>query len=292
MDLLPGGSFVSGGPANTAMALALLGHDVEFIGVIAADEYGNQARSKFSNDGVKVTHVLDSAKPTSTATVGLNEDGTASYIFAIDGTATFDFTGDWLPDPSRNKPTLLHIGSLATVVEPGAKALYEWAMRVSEFAPVVFDPNVRPAFLSDRDRYIAYVEGWVSISSVVKASEDDLAWLYPGTDAVLVAKNWVENGVRNVIVTRGPQGLVAVTAEEIIEIPGAEVEVVDTVGAGDTVGAVVCEAIIEHGLENLHGEALRNAMDCAVRAAAITCSRTGAQPPTKFELETTEKNRA
>jgi fructokinase len=285
MDLLPHESFVSGGPANTAMALALLGHGVEFIGVISTDEYGHLARRQFSKDGVKVAHVLESSKPTSTAKVSIDEAGAASYFFTVDGTATFDFRKDWLPDPSRGKPELLHIGTLATIVEPGAKALYEWAMRVSEFAPVVFDPNVRPAFLSDRDRYLASVEEWVSISSVVKASEDDLAWLYPETDPLVVAENWVQNGVRIVIVTKGSRGLAAVTAEEILEAPGVNVEVVDTVGAGDTVGAVICEAILEHGLEDLHGEVLRDALDCAALAAAITCGRAGMQPPTKVELE-------
>lgn len=285
MDVLPKESFVSGGPANTAMALALLGHDVEFIGVISSDEYGDLAREKFSRDGVGVVHVLDSPKPTSTAKVSIDETGTASYVFTIDGTATFDFDGGWLPNPSRNKPQLLHIGSLASIVEPGAKALYEWAMKVAEFAPVVFDPNVRPAYLSDRDRYRNSVEEWVSISSVVKASEDDLAWLYPQTDVILVAKDWIANGVQVVVVTKGAHGLVAITSEEVVEVPGVHAEVVDTVGAGDTVGAVISKAIFENGLENMRGEVLRRALDCAALAAAITCSRAGIQPPTKLELE-------
>lgn len=285
MDLLPDESFVSGGPAITAMALALLGHEVEFIGVISRDEYGNRARKELTGDGVHLSHALDSGKPTSIAEVSINEEGAASYVFTIEDTATFDFNNDWLPDPSRLKPNVLHIGSLATIVEPGSISLYEWAMRVSEFAPVVFDPNIRPAYLSDRDRYLASVERWVSISAVVKASEDDLAWLYPETDAVFIAKNWVENGVAVVIVTRGPRGLVAVTAEEIIEVPGVPIDVVDTVGAGDTVGAVIIQSILENGLANMRGEVLRSALENAALAAAITCSRAGVVPPTKLELK-------
>lgn len=289
MDLLPEKSFVSGGPANTAIALALLGHEVEFIGVISSDEYGIRAREEMTRDGVHLAHALDSDKPTSTAKVSINEEGVASYIFTIEDTATFDFNNDWLPDPSRTEPNLLHIGTLATIVEPGSMALYEWAMRVCEFAPVVFDPNIRPAFLSDRVSYLASVERWISISSVVKASEDDLAWLYPETDAVLIAKNWVENGVALVIVTRGPRGLVAVTADEIIEVPGVSIDVVDTVGAGDTVGAVIVQSILESGLMNMRGEVLRSALENAALAAAISCSRAGIAPPTKLELAERQK---
>jgi len=285
MDVLPQGSFVSGGPANTAMALALLGQDVEFIGVISSDEYGDLVLEKLSHDGVGVSHVVESVKPTSMATVSVDETGTASYVFTIDGTATFDFDGACLPDPSRCKPALLHIGSLATIVEPGAKELYEWAVKVADFAPIVFDPNVRPAYLSDRDRYRKSVEEWVSISSVVKASEDDMRWLYPETEAIHVVKNWIASGVHAVVVTKGAEGLVAITSEEVIEVPGVLVDVVDTVGAGDTVGAVISKSIVDNGLENMRGDVLRKALDCAALAAAITCSRAGVQPPTKSELE-------
>jgi len=285
MDVLPQGSFVAGGPANTAIALALLGQDVEFIGVISADEYGNLARRKLSESGVSFAHVLDSAKPTAIAKVSVDDRGIASYLFTIDGTATFDFNINWLPDPSRSKPALLHIGSLATIVEPGANALYEWAMKVAEFAPIVYDPNVRPAYLSDRNRYRDSVEDWVSISSVVKASDDDLAWLFPDTDIVKIAKAWISNGVHIVVVTKGAKGLMAITSEEVIEVPGVSVGVVDTVGAGDTVGAIISKAIVENGVENVRGSVLREALDCAAIAAAITCSRAGMQPPTKSELE-------
>ena len=286
IDLLPDKSVVGGGPANTAKALARLGHSVEFIGGISTDDYGRRIAEELRADGVGVNHCLVSDKPTSTAQVKLDSEGIATYFFTIDGTATFDFDQEWLPDPSRLKPNLLHIGTLATIVEPGSASLYEWAMRVSEFAPVVFDPNVRSSFLADRVRYVASVEKWIAISTVVKASEDDLAWLYPDVDVVITAKNWVESGVEIVVITRGPLGITAVTKDEVIEVPGVNVDVIDTVGAGDTVGAVISDAVLEHGIVNLHGEVLRDVLDCAVRAAAITCSRAGAQPPTKSELET------
>jgi fructokinase len=117
--------------------------------------------------------------PTCQAIVSLDEKGSASYEFIIDGTATFDFQREWLPDPYKHKPTLLHIGTLVTAIEPAASVLFDWALEVSELAPIVFDPNIRPAVISDRAAYRAQVEKWVSISSVIKVSEDDLSWLYP-----------------------------------------------------------------------------------------------------------------
>lgn len=292
MDVLAEGAVVGGGPANTAKALARLGHCVEFIGGISTDPHGVQIDEEMHEDGVglKLSHI--SNKPTSTAQVRLDEKGGASYVFTIENTATFDFDGGWLPDPSGLKPQLLHIGSLATIVEPGAQNLFEWAMTVAEFAPVVFDPNVRTSYLADRARYVASVEKWVSITAVVKASDDDIAWLYPGTELVAVAKGWIDAGVELVVITRGASGLMAVTAEEVIEIPSIQVEVVDTVGAGDTVGAVIVDAILEHGIFNLRGDLLRDALNCAALAAAITCSHAGAQPPTKREIQAMKKNRA
>ncbi|HEX7404492.1 MAG TPA: PfkB family carbohydrate kinase, partial [Candidatus Nanopelagicaceae bacterium] len=214
----------------------------------------------------------------------LDSHGVAAYDFSIEDSATFDFNQSWLPDPSRYKLTLLHIGSLATIVEPGASVLYDWAMKCAEFAPIVFDPNVRPSVLGDRDRYLRVVEKWVEISTVVKVSEDDLEWLFPEISPLEAAKKWVADGVALVLLTRGAAGLMAITANEVMEHAGVTVDVVDTVGAGDSVGAIIAEAIVKDGLFNLHGENLRTMLNCAALAAAITCSRVGAEPPTKREL--------
>ncbi len=284
IDVLPTGPVVGGGPANTAKALARLGHDVEFIDGISTDAYGVSARKEFVRDGVKLTYALSSDKPTCTAQVNLDDKGAASYIFTIDGTATFDFSDSWLPDPSRFKPSLLHIGTLVTIIEPGCQVLHEWAMRVAEFAPIVFDPNIRPSVISDRDLYEAAIEKWVAISTVVKVSDDDLAWLFPGLESIDVAKRWISEGVAMVVITRGAEGLTAVTAHEVCSVAGVRVDVIDTVGAGDTVGAVLVEAIIEHGVLNLHDDLLKDVLHRAGVAASITCSRKGAQPPTKNEL--------
>ena len=288
IDILPTGPVVGGGPANTAKALARLGHDVHFIDGISSDAYGQSARAELLNDGVNLDLAQLSDKPTCTATVTLDAAGAASYEFLIDGTATFDFASSWLPDPYRYQPQVLHIGTLVTVIEPGASALYDWAMQVAEFAPIVFDPNIRPSVQPDRDLYEAAVEKWAALSAVIKVSDDDLAWLFPGQAIEDVANRWISDGVFLVVVTRGANGLVGFTADGRVEMPGVKVDVVDTVGAGDTVGAIVVEAMLTHGLVELRGELLRGVLARAAAAAAITCSRQGAQPPYKHELPSIE----
>jgi fructokinase len=290
IDLIPGADgvrvpHVGGGPANTAKALARLGHDVQFIDGISTDEYGVAARKELLDDEVKLDLALTSDKPTCLAIVSLDANGGASYEFKIDGTATFDFDLKWLPDPSRYKPQVLHIGTLVTVIQPGADVLYDWAMQVAEFAPIVFDPNIRPSVMGDRDLYEAAVEKWAALSSVIKVSDDDMAWLYPGQNYADVAKRWINDGAALVVVTRGSQGIIGFTADGSVEVDGAKITVADTVGAGDTVGAIIVEAMIEKGILALTGDVLKATLHRAAVAAGITCSRKGAQPPYKHELK-------
>jgi fructokinase len=290
IDLIPGPDgvrvgHVGGGPANTAKALARMGHDVQFIDGLSTDEDGQAARKNLLDDEVKLDLALISDKPTCLAIVSLDANGGASYEFKIAGTATFDFSLDWLPDPSRYKPNVLHIGTLVTAIQPCADVLYDWALQVAEFAPIIFDPNIRPAVLSDRDAYVALVEKWVAISSVIKVSDDDLVWLYPGQELADIASRWVRDGVALVVVTHGAQGLVGYTAAGATKVDGVKIDVADTVGAGDTVGAIIVEAMVEKGIMTLIGEELEATLRRAAIAAGITCSRKGAQTPYKHELK-------
>ena len=290
IDLIPGVdgnrvAHVGGGPANTAKALARLGLDTYFIDGISTDEYGVAARRELLDDEVKLDLALTSEKPTCLATVTLDASGGASYEFLIGGTATFDFSHSWLPDSSRYKPQVLHIGTLVTVIEPGASLLYDWAIQVAEFAPIVFDPNIRPSVISDRARYQESVEKWAAISSVIKVSDDDMAWLYPDEKYEAIAQRWLSSGATLVVVTRGSQGLIGFTAGSSVEVQGVKIEVADTVGAGDTVGAIIVEAMVGKGMLNLTGDVLKSTLQRAALAASITCSRKGAQPPYKHELK-------
>jgi fructokinase len=289
IDLIPDGTerkaVVGGGPANTAKALAKLGMDAQFIDGISTDKYGQMALKQLHKDGVLLDFVKFSDKPTCLAIVSLNKQGVASYEFVIDGTATFDFSSAWLPDPVVNKPSLLHIGTLVTAIEPAASVLFEWAKKVAKVSPIVFDPNIRPAVMSDRAEYVKQVERWVSISSSVKVSDDDIYWLYPGVELDLVANKWLSMGPELVVVTFGDKGLTGYRKNEKVAVDAKKVVVADTVGAGDTVGAILVEAIIEDGLEKLTGDRLSVMLDRAAKAAAITVSRTGALPPSKAEIK-------
>ncbi len=284
IDVLPTGPVVGGGPANTAKALARLGHDVDFIDGISTDAFGVMARKELERDGVGLALSLNSDKPTCTATVTLDAHGSASYEFLIDGSATFDFAHSWLPDPERLKPSVLHIGTLVTIVEPASSILYDWAVKTAEFAPIVFDPNVRTSVVGDHKAYRTAVEKWVEISSVIKLSDDDISWLYPDESMDEVAQRWIANGASLVVVTRGAKGIIGYTEHGFEEVAGAKVVVVDTVGAGDTVGAILVEGIVTHSVDGLQGQVLNAVLHRATIAAGITVSRAGAQPPRLHEL--------
>jgi fructokinase len=288
IDLIPDSTerraVVGGGPANTAKALSKLGITTQFIDGISTDKYGQMALNELQKDGVLLDFVKFSDKPTCLAIVSLNSKGGATYEFVIDDTATFDFSHSWLPDATDKKPLLLHIGTLVTAIEPAASVLFEWAKKVALVAPIVFDPNIRPAVMSDRNEYVKQVERWVSISNAVKVSDDDIYWLYPGQDLDKVTKRWLEMGPELIVVTFGDKGLAGHRENSKISVNAKKVVVADTVGAGDTVGAILVEAIIEDGLDNLTDERLSMMLDRAARAAAITVSRSGAQPPGRDEI--------
>ena len=289
IDLIPEGTdrkpVVGGGPANTAKALSKLGINTQFIDGISNDEYGQMAKDELVSVSVKLDYVKYSDKPTCLAIVSLSNSGSATYKFVIENTATFDFTHDWLPNPQADRPSLLHIGTLAIAIEPGASVLFEWAQSVAKVAPIVFDPNIRPAVISDRAQYVAQVERWVAISSAVKVSDEDIKWLYPSLEIDQVVNIWLERGPSLIVVTYGDKGLTGYRKGEKITVDALKVKVADTVGAGDTVGAILVEAIVKDGLDSLTGSRLESMLKRAAKAAAITVSRVGANPPTSEELE-------
>jgi fructokinase len=289
IDLIPNGAerkpIIGGGPANTAKALAKLGIDTQFIDGISSDKYGQMAKNELNTAGVKLDYVKYSDKPTCLAIVSLNESESATYEFVIENTATFDFTATWLPSPKTERPSILHIGTLATAIEPGSSVLFEWAQSVAKVAPIVFDPNIRPAVISDREQYVAQVERWVAISSGVKVSDDDIKWLYPSIEVEQIINDWLTKGPSLIVATHGNKGLTGYRKNERVSVDAVQVKVVDTVGAGDTVGAILVEAMEKDGLESLTGARLDVMLKRAAKAAAITVSRIGANPPSKAEID-------
>ena len=277
-----------GGPANTAHALARLDLASEFIGGLSTDSYGQLMREQFTASGVGLKFTPTHELPTCTANVTIASDGSASYIFIIDNTATFAYVEKHLPsieeELAKEEVDAIYFGTLAAIVEPGASVLFNWMKLAAGKVPIIFDPNIRPTVLGDREKYQASVARFLQIADVVKASSDDIGWLYPDMHEFEVAKSWLDHGVKLVVITRGENGLVGITAEHVIEVPGIEVDVVDTVGAGDTVGAILAEGIVTHGFERALTVELSHILHRAVQASALTCSRQGAQPPYKKEL--------
>jgi fructokinase len=276
IDLVPiageRNAIVGGGPANTAKALARLGLTPSFIGGISSDDFGKAIERELQ--GVDLSYALRSDLPTALAEVTLDKSGSASYKFKLDSTATFDFHASWLP---KGNPSILHIGTLATLVEPGASELFKWAEDLDSV--IVFDPNVRSSVLSNRNKYREIFERWASISKIVKMSEEDLHFLGFSNGSQIIGI-----GPELVVVTKGSEGIDGFTSGGLVSVPGARVEVVDTVGAGDTVGAIIVEGVVLYGLEELKNRSLFSVLTRAAKAAAITCSRAGANPPTQEEI--------
>lgn len=282
IDLLPSGDasvpVVGGGPANTAKALANLGIYTAFIGGISSDEYGAIIVKELAS--LDLSKTIKSNLPTALAIVSLNQSGSPSYEFKVYDTATFDFKEVSLP---TGKPDLLFVGSLAALIEPGASELFKWAVGIG--APIIFDPNVRPSILGKRDIYRNSVERWIAVSEVVKMSDEDFNWLGYSSP-----KEIIDFGPKLLVVTHGKLGLTGYTNSGSIFVPGFDVEVVDTVGAGDTVGAVIAEGLITHGLALLLKDKLYDVLSRANKAASITCSRAGAYPPSLAELSESKAN--
>jgi fructokinase len=281
MDLIPINGervpMVGGGPANTAKAVARLGYTTQFIGGISSDEFGSAIEYELVRSGVDLSLALRGDLPTALAIATIDSHGLAKYDFELDGTTSFAFHSSWLPS---GEPDVIHIGSVATMLEPGASELLNWAEEKT--VPIVFDPNVRPSIQGDKGLYRAAIERWIGVSTIVKLSEDDLIWLY-GDE--LIVSSWLNSGPELVIVTRAEKGLTAYGTGFTVDVPASTVDVVDTVGAGDTIGALVVEGVLIHGANALRGEVLRSVLVRATKAASITCSRAGANPPWKGELD-------
>jgi len=284
MDLIPVAlgeilPMVGGGPANTAKALARLGYSTFFIGGLSSDLYGKMIKEELKASGVDLSLAYRGDRATALAIASIDEKGLASYKFELEGSSSFAFNGSWLPG---GEPGVIHIGSVATLLEPGASELFNWAKEKS--APIVFDPNIRPSIESNKFIYREAVERFISIATVVKLSEDDLTWLY-GQEEEEIISSWLEEGVSLVVLTRAEKGLTAFAKDLVVNTPAVKVELVDSVGAGDTIGAVIAESLLINGIVKLSSELLKPTLERAARAAAITCSRAGAKPPSLSELE-------
>lgn len=276
----PGGS-----PANVAITLGRLEREVRLVTLLGDDPRGALIRQWLEASNVTVLAQPTGSGRTSTAAVTLDETGAASYVFDLD----WDLTS--VPD---HECDVLHVGSIATVLDPGADTVLAAVRERRGRSVVSLDPNARPAITPERTGPVARVEELVALSDVVKVSDEDLLWLHPEHTPVETATRWAGSGPGLVVVTRGGEGAVAVRHDgTTLEVPGVPVTVADTVGAGDTFSGVLIDALLQLGVSGPEGhEALRalsdrdvlGAVTTAAIGAAINVSRPGANPPSRAEL--------
>lgn len=279
----PGGS-----PFNVAIGLARLGHRTSLMARLADNTFGRMLRAHAAAEGVGLTGSPDAAEPSTLAVVSMDAEGGAEYDFYVQGTADWQWTE---AETARIPPdtAVLHFGSIASWTAPGSDPIHTAAerLRARGTALISYDPNVRPALLGSPAHGRQAVERAVGVAHIVKASREDVEWLYPDTPVERIATRWLEFGALLVVVTDGGRGAHAFrSGGESISRPSRKVSVVDTVGAGDAFTAGLLGALLRHGLHTPRSvtaaapAVVAAALDDAVLVSALTCERVGADPPT------------
>jgi fructokinase len=281
----------AGGSAyNVAITLGRLGQPVALIARTGRDTFGAMLEAKARDSGVSFDRWQVVAEPTTLAVASLGADGGAHYDFYLDSTAGLGWDEsvvDYAPAEG-----VLHLGSIASWRAPSSDVLQAMQRRAYEGGALIsYDPNVRPALIADRDTLRASVEHCISAAHLVKASDEDLAYLYPDTSRPEVAQRWCGLGATLVVVTRGGDGAIAYgTDGELASQAGEKITVADTVGAGDSFAGGLLASFVDHGVTSPSAlaaagvDVVEAALAQAVVVSAITCERSGANPPTAAEL--------
>ena len=280
---------LGGGPYNTARTLARLSAPTTFFGGLADDRFGRLLRGALDAEGVAIGVPGPSAAPTTLALVDLDEAGVASYAFYLAGTAAADL--DYPALAAAFDPVLVkavHVGALGLVMEPIGSAVERLVLTdVPPDALVMLDPNCRPGAIADRTAYLGRIGRIAARADVVKASVDDLAYLYPGSTAAEAAELLLAGGSALVLVTDGPRPARGFLPGAVLAVEVPAVDVVDTIGAGDAFGGGFLAWWSANGLTRSdlkRPPLVRTAVQAAAAVSAATCGRPGADPPTLAEL--------
>lgn len=277
---------VGGSPLNVAVGLARLGRDVDFLTYIGTDSHGRRIIEYVGSSGVQLVSGSTQASRTATARAVLDAAGSATYSFDID----WKLTGT----PEVRPPLIVHTGSIAAVLEPGCLATKALVDAYHLSATFTFDPNIRPALITDADAARSRIDRLLERADVVKASSEDMHWIDPTRSPEQIAAAWLELGPSIVVVTFGGDGAVAMCTAGTVRVPAGNVEVVDTVGAGDAFMTGLIDALwSQHLLGADRRAALRgidiDALTSVVRAAtlnsALTVARAGADLPDRVARE-------
>lgn len=287
LTALPGGS-----PFNVAIGLGRLGVSTGYLGPLSDDGFGDLLAARLAD--AQVDRVLDGrcALPTSLAMVHLDAAGHASYRFYLEGTSATSLRADEVSARSTTAPLHISLGAVTFATDSTGHVLASLARDAALRPFVSLDPNVRPAVMGDRAEAAGMMAGIVAQVDLVKVSDDDLAALHPGEDPLAVAGRWATSGPALVVVTRGAKGAVAIRREGgTLTVASHEVDVVDTVGAGDAFSAGLLAALAERDalersrLVTLTASELTTVLRYAARVAALTCMRAGADPPWLDQLD-------
>lgn len=282
---LPGGS-----PFNVAVGLARLGRPTSLMARLADNAFGRLLRAQAEAEGIDLSHAPRAAEPTSLAIVSLDEHAQAHYDFYLDGTADWQ----WSAAETAALPpgiAVLHHGSLASWTPPGDEHIHALASRLHDGGRILvsYDPNIRPLLLGGPDKAGPLVERSVAHSHLVKASREDIGWLYPDTPPAEVGAYWLGLGALLVVITDGPHGAQLFrSGERPLTRPGRETAVADTVGAGDAFTSGFLDALLRRGLDSPEGirqagpVPLAAAVDDAVLVSSLACERIGADPPSRI----------
>ncbi len=277
-----------GGPFNTARSLARLDVPTAFLGRLSDDSFGRELAGLLESDGASLELASVGHEKTTIAVADVDSSGLAEYQFLVQGTSAPNLTLEMLPDRLGPQMNALHVGTLGMVLEPMASTLVELVRREHDGRLVMLDPNIRIGLAPD-DEYRERMSEVISLSTIVKASDTDLAWLFPGATYADAADQLRKSGVPLVVVTLGAAGAYAAHGDLHVGVDAVPVDVVDTIGAGDAFGAALLAWLHDHDFVRpdleLDEGGLRAALDYACLAAAITCSRAGADPPWKWEMQ-------
>lgn len=277
-----------GSPLNVAIGLARLAQPVAFFGALSTGFLGDRLAAALAAEGVDPRCTVRVDAPTTLGLVGLDARGVPSYAFYGDGAADRQ-----LPAAALDRvPSVdaYQFGSYAMVVEPVAGVQRALVEREHRRSVIAYDPNIRLNVERDIQRWRDTLQWMLPRATLLKVSDEDLGLLHPGEEPAALAAQWLAAGVALVVVTRGSEGARAWTAREQLDVPPVPVDVVDTVGAGDTFQAALLTALAERGLlsraalARIGADDLQAALRFAAQAAAITCSRRGADLPRRSEL--------
>lgn len=278
--------YAGGAVFNTAIALGRLGAPSAFYSGLSSDLFGDLLRRVLTESRVDSSPAHISARPTTLAFVRL-VDGHATYAFYDENTAGRMLTEADLPAVTADA---LFFGGISLVVDPCGAAYEALQAREAPHKVTMIDPNIRPGFITDEGRYRARLDRMIARADIVKLSDEDLHWLMGPGDIAALARDILGKGPKLVCITEGAKGGTGYTTRHTVHAPANKVTVVDTVGAGDTFNAGVLASLHKAGaltkarIAALDADTIRAALDLAVKAAAITVSRAGANPPWANEL--------